>query len=47
MPVEADGKQSGSCGKPQSQCGLGEHAALGGVQQSELEEGCGKGGEAI
>ena len=45
MPVEADGKQGGSCGNPQ--CGLGKHAALGGVQQGELEEGCGKGGEAV
>ena len=45
LPVEADGKQGGSCGNPQ--CGLGKHAALGGVQQGELEEGCGKGGEAV
>ena len=45
LPVEADGKQGGSCGKPQ--CGLGKHATLGGVQQGELEEGCGKSGEAV
>ena len=45
LPVKADGKQGSRCGKPQS--GLGKHAALGGVQQGELEEGCDKGGEAI
>ena len=45
LSEEADGNQGGSCGKPQ--CGLGKHATLGGVQQGELEEGCGKGGEAV
>ena len=45
LPVKEDGKQGGSCGK--LQCGLDEHAALGGVQQGELEESCGKGGEAV
>ena len=45
LPVKADGKQGSRCGK--LQCGLDEHAALGGVQQGELEESCGKGGEAV